>query len=134
MIPLHKAYTLFYTISYQYPYQETGPNMANTWPHKAGPGLAKRRCPRSASSCINAACGPNYASTTRGAVLRHPGLYSVLLKSCFHYIRLIPYIIRYYRSEGFPRTGYFIPGRDGTKAWRISGVVRMTARACLLFL
>ena len=33
------------------------------------------------------------------------------------------------RSEGFPRTGYFVPGRDGTGAWRISGVVRVTARA-----
>ncbi len=37
------------------------------------------------------------------------------------------------RSEGFPRTGYFIPGRDGTGAWQISCVVPMTARACLLF-
>ena len=36
------------------------------------------------------------------------------------------------RSEGFPRTGYFIPGRDGTGAWRISGVVRVTARACFV--
>ncbi len=34
------------------------------------------------------------------------------------------------RSEGFPRTGYFIPGCDGTGAWQISGVVRVTARAC----
>ena len=36
------------------------------------------------------------------------------------------------RSEGFPRTGYFIPGRDGTGAWKISGVVRVTARVFLL--
>ena len=34
-----------------------------------------------------------------------------------------------HRSEGFPRTGYFIPGRVGTGAWRISGVVRVTAGA-----
>ncbi len=33
------------------------------------------------------------------------------------------------RSEGFPQTGYFIPGRDGTGAWLISGVVRVTACA-----
>ena len=25
-------------------------------------------------------------------------------------------------SEGFPHTGYFIPGRDGTRAWQISGI------------
>ncbi len=37
------------------------------------------------------------------------------------------------RSEGFPRMGYFIPGRDGTGAWQISGVVRVTARAHLPF-
>ncbi len=37
------------------------------------------------------------------------------------------------RSEGFPRTGYFVPGRDGTGAWRISGVVRVTARAYVVF-
>ncbi len=36
------------------------------------------------------------------------------------------------RSEGFPRTGYFIPGRDGTGAWQISGVVRVAARACFV--
>ncbi len=33
------------------------------------------------------------------------------------------------RSEGVPRKGYFILGRDGTGAWQISGVVRMTALA-----
>ena len=48
------------------------------------------------------------------------------------------------RSEGFPRTGYFVLGRDGTGAWQISGVVRVTAGAdfvdfvffeiCVLFL
>ena len=32
------------------------------------------------------------------------------------------------RSEGFPRTGYFIPGRDGMGAWQISGVIH-AARA-----
>ena len=37
------------------------------------------------------------------------------------------------RSEGFPRTGYFIPGCDGTGAWWISGVVRVTARAYFVF-
>ncbi len=38
------------------------------------------------------------------------------------------------RSEGFPRTGYFVLGRDGTGAWQISGVVCVTARAFLLLL
>ena len=33
------------------------------------------------------------------------------------------------RSVGFPRTGYFVPVRDGTTAWQISGVIRVTARA-----
>ena len=33
-----------------------------------------------------------------------------------------------YRSEGFPRRGYFIPGRDGMGAWQISGVIH-AARA-----
>ena len=28
---------------------------------------------------------------------------------------------------------YIVPGCVGTGAWRISGVVRVTARACLLF-
>ena len=36
-------------------------------------------------------------------------------------------------SEGSLRSGYFVPGRDGTRAWQISGVVRVTARAFLLF-
>ncbi len=35
------------------------------------------------------------------------------------------------RSEGFPRTGYFILGRDGTGAWQISGIARVSARALL---
>ena len=43
------------------------------------------------------------------------------------YLSLSLYIY-IYRSEGFPRTGYFIPGRDGTRAWQISRVVR-AARA-----
>ena len=30
------------------------------------------------------------------------------------------------RSEGFPRTGYFIPGCDGTGAWQISGDTLLT--------
>ena len=34
-----------------------------------------------------------------------------------------------HQSEGCPRTGYFIPGRDGTGVRQISGVVRVTARA-----
>ena len=34
----------------------------------------------------------------------------------------------------FPRTGYFIPGRDGTGAWQISGVIRVAARACFVYL
>ena len=33
------------------------------------------------------------------------------------------------RSEVFPRTGYFIPGRDGMGAWQISGVIHAAARA-----
>ena len=36
------------------------------------------------------------------------------------------------RSEGFPRTGYFVPGCDGMGTWQISGVVRVTARALFL--
>ena len=28
-----------------------------------------------------------------------------------------------YRSEGFPRTGYFIPGRDGIGVWQDSRIV-----------
>ena len=35
----------------------------------------------------------------------------------------------YGRSEGFPRTGYFIPGRDGMGAWLKSGVIHAAARA-----
>jgi hypothetical protein len=27
----------------------------------------------------------------------------------------------------------FIPGRDGTGAWQISGVIRAAARACFVF-
>ena len=34
-----------------------------------------------------------------------------------------------YRSEGLPRTGYFIPGRDGTGAWQMYGIVRVLTRA-----
>ncbi len=37
------------------------------------------------------------------------------------------------RSEGFPRTGYFVPGCVGTGAWWISGVVRVTAGADFVF-
>ncbi len=40
--------------------------------------------------------------------------------------------IRILNSEGFPRTGYFAPGRDGTRAWQISGVAR-ASRALLPF-
>ena len=29
----------------------------------------------------------------------------------------------YDRSEGFPRTGYFIPGRDGIGVWQDSRIV-----------
>ena len=35
------------------------------------------------------------------------------------------------RSEGFPRTGYFFPRRNGTGAWQISRIVRVSARAFL---
>ena len=35
------------------------------------------------------------------------------------------------RSEGFPRTGYFIPGRDEARTWQISRVVHVSARAPL---
>ncbi len=31
--------------------------------------------------------------------------------------------------QELPRTGYLIPGRDGTRAWLISRVVRVSARA-----
>ena len=34
------------------------------------------------------------------------------------------YIHLYYRSDGFPLTGYFIPGRVGSWVWPISRVVR----------
>jgi hypothetical protein len=37
------------------------------------------------------------------------------------------------RSEGFPRTGYFIPGRDGTGTWLISGVVHVMVCARFVF-
>ena len=41
--------------------------------------------------------------------------------------------MRPYRREAFPRTGYFILGRDGIGAWQISGVIRVAARACFVF-
>ena len=70
----------------------------------------------------------------------------VLLHHKLHVGRGIPYNSTRYavgltlngavrgRSEGFPRTGYFVPGCDGTGAWQISGIVRVTARACFVFL
>ncbi len=42
------------------------------------------------------------------------------------FVHVCTYIYIYiYPSEGFPRTGYFASGRDGTGAWRISGTVAL---------
>ena len=35
----------------------------------------------------------------------------------------------YHRSEGFPRTAYFVPGRDGIGVWPDSEIVRSAAAA-----
>ena len=36
-----------------------------------------------------------------------------------------------HRSEGFPRTGYFVPGRDGIGVWPDSEIVRSAASSSL---
>ena len=53
----------------------------------------------------------------------------MMIKSICHEKHKTPYIGSPERSEGFPRTGYFIPGRDGMGAWQISGVIHAAARA-----
>ena len=35
--------------------------------------------------------------------------------------------------RGFPRTGYFIPVRDGMGAWQISGVIHVRVYVFLTF-
>ena len=41
------------------------------------------------------------------------------------YIFSLPYISNIFPYEGFPLTGYFIPGRVGSWVWLISRVVRL---------
>ena len=37
----------------------------------------------------------------------------------------------YYRSEGFPLTGYFVPGRDGIGVWPIPKIVHPPSASSL---
>ena len=58
---------------------------------------------------------------------------SLSLYISLYIIYIYTYLPNKHRSEGFPRTGYFIPGRDGMGAWQISGVIQAAA-ACAFFL
>ena len=64
------------------------------------------------------------------ATLYSVSLIPVSLYSVHGYARVHTSIYIYiYQSEGFPRMGYFIPGRVGSWAWPISKIV--VVRVCI---